>query len=172
MYPRWDEESSRYGYWGRDGWAIGPQFAYAHRFVSGYAAVDLVDGRFGLLGTDGTLHSLDAICGGRTPIQEESSSVDFLDLESEPSRYAAVRTEARGRREWGLIDTSLAYRPLPDEVFSAATDVRPYGEYVVLFARAAEPTSRSAGCSTSARCDWNSRSSIPGSILRENRSGW
>ena len=28
---------------------------------------------------------------------------------------------------------SLAYRPLPDEGFSEATDVRPYGEYVVLF---------------------------------------
>lgn len=133
MYPRKDEASGRYGYWGRDGWAIDPQFAYAHRFLSGYAAVDLVDGRFGLLGTDGTLHPLDAICGGRTPIKEEYSSIAFLDLESEPSRYAAVRTEARGRREWGLIDTSLAYRPLPDEVFSAATDVRPYGEYVVLF---------------------------------------
>jgi WG containing repeat len=135
MYPRRDDTSGRYGYWGRDGWAIRPQFGYAHRFLRGYAAVNLVDGSCGLIGRDGAFLPPDSICGGRTPVQQEYPSftfTGFVDLESEPSRYAAVCTMDRGRRQWGLIDTTLAYRPLPDDVFRVATDVRPYGEYIVI----------------------------------------
>ncbi len=133
MYPRRDDGSGRYGYWGRDGWAIRPQFTYAHRFLSGYAAVETTDGRDGLIGKDGAFFPLDAIIGGRTPIREEFSPfAGFVDFNSEPSRYAAVCTVNRGQREWGLIDTSLLYRPLPEEVSAAATDVRPYGDHLVL----------------------------------------
>jgi hypothetical protein len=133
MVPRRDEESGRYGFWGRDGWAVAPQFGYAHNFLSGYAAVDGVDGRPGLIGMQGTFLPLEEICGGRTPVREESSSfTGFVDLDSQPSRHASVCTEDRGRRAWGLIDTSLTYTPLPDEVFSGATGVSPFGEYVVI----------------------------------------
>ena len=134
MYPRREEGSDRYGYWARNGWAIDPQFCYAHTFVSGYAAVELADGRYGLIETDGTLHPLDAICGGRTPIRDEEIScfTGFGDCDSQPSRYATVWTENRGRREWGLIDTNLAYRPLADDVFSTADHVKTCGDYVVV----------------------------------------
>src|SRR5712672_2388153 len=114
MYPRWDDESGRYGYWGDAGWVIHPQFAYAHDFVHGYASVDLLDGRYGLLGRDGTVHDVHAICGGRRPVREELQFfTGFSDLSS---RYAAICTGNRRRHEWGLIDTSLTYRPLPNEV--------------------------------------------------------
>jgi hypothetical protein len=129
MYPRRDDGSDLYGYWGRDGWAIGPQFDYATGFVSGYAAVRLADGRSGLIGKDGKIVLLEAICDGRKPIREEFSFFTGFDANS---HYAKVCTGNRRRREWGLIDTSLAYRSLPAEVFSGATHVRPYGEYVVL----------------------------------------
>ena len=40
----------------------------------------------------------------------------------------------KGRRhQWGLIDTSLNYRPLPDNVFSKITGVRPHVEHVEFY---------------------------------------
>jgi WG containing repeat len=147
MYPRRDEVSGRYGYWGRDGWAVVPQFDYANAFVNGYGAVDLGDGRRGLIVKDGTLLPLEEICDGRTPVKTDWSAPDcfcftgFDYFESQPSRYAQVRTEARGRRflglkrrgrEWGLIDRSLAYIPLPNDAFSEVTDFNIYGDYVVI----------------------------------------
>jgi hypothetical protein len=134
MYPRQDDRSGLYGYWDRDRWAIHPQFGYAHRFVSGYAAVDLIDGRSCLIGVDGRLFPLDAICGGRTPIQDEDHSfTGFGGYESQPPRYAVVWTENGGQREWGLIDSRLTYRSLPYDVFTAATTVRACAEHVVIF---------------------------------------
>jgi WG containing repeat len=131
MYPRRDDGSGLYGYWGSGGWVIDPRFDYACRFYSGYAAVRLVNQRYGLIGKDRTFHPLDAICGGRKPIRDKFFS-GFVDFNSGPSRYASVCTANRGRREWGLIDTSLTYKPLPNEVFSAMTGARPYGNHVVL----------------------------------------
>ncbi len=138
MYPRKDDDSGLYGYWGRDSWAIHPQFDYACSFASGYAAVRQVDGRSGLIGKDGMCLLLENICGGRTPLLADRSSPNsfyftgFGYFDSQPLRYAVVSTDDHGRREWGLIDTSLAYRPLPDKVFSEALSVIPYGEYVVI----------------------------------------
>ena len=45
--------------------------SHGHRFVSGYAAVDMVDGRYGLIDAEGYFSRWRAICGGRTPVQEE-----------------------------------------------------------------------------------------------------
>ena len=133
MYPRKDESTGRYGFWGRDDWVIAPEFEYASAFINGYAAIRLVDGSDGLIGTDGTIHSVAAICGGRTPIREEFSSFTGFDsLHGQPSRSTPIRTGNRWRREWGLIDTSLAYRPLTHKAFSRATTLRISGEYVVL----------------------------------------
>jgi hypothetical protein len=133
MYPRRDDASDLYGYWERDGWAIRPQFAYAHTFRNGYAAVSLVDDLSGLIGMDGKLLPLDAICCGRTPFRDEFTFfTGFGDFDLQVSQYADVCTENRGRREWGLVDTSLTYRPLPDEVFSGVTSVKVCGEYLVL----------------------------------------
>jgi hypothetical protein len=134
MYPRQDDRSGLYGYWGRDRWAIHPQFGYAHRFVNGYAAVDLVDGRSCLIGVDGRHFPLDAICCGRTPIQDEDWSFSgFGGYESQPPRYAVVWTEDGGQRECGFIDSQLTYRPLPNDVFTAAATVRPCAEHLVIF---------------------------------------
>jgi hypothetical protein len=58
MYPRRDEQSELYGDWASGGRALGPQFASSNNFRNGYDAVDLVDGRHGLIRTDGTLLSL------------------------------------------------------------------------------------------------------------------
>jgi WG containing repeat len=138
MYPRKDHKTGRYGYRVRDGWAIQPQFGYANNFVNGHAAVDLLDGRRAFLRPDGTLLSLKEICGGRTPVQTDWSAPDcfcfsgFHYFESQSSRYMTVRTEIRRRRAWGLIDTSLAYIPLPDEVFAQIDQVQPYGEYLIV----------------------------------------
>jgi hypothetical protein len=82
---------------------------------------------------DGRVHPLDSICGGRSPIQDEGYSfTGFGGYDSLPPRYAAVRTVNGGQHEWGLIDTSLTYRRLPDDVFTAATVARPCAEHVVL----------------------------------------
>src|SRR5262245_39606637 len=102
MYARQDDRSGLYGYWRHGRWAVRPQFRYAHRFVSGYAAVNLNDGRPGLLGLDGRLLALDAICGGRTPVVDEDDSfTGFGGYDSQTPRYAAIRTVKGGRHEWG-----------------------------------------------------------------------
>ena len=138
MYPRKDDETDRYGYWVRDGWAIPPQFRYAHNFVNGYAAVDLIDEHRALLRPDGTLLSLEEICGGRTLVPTDWDAPDcfsftgFDHFESRSSRYAIVRTESRGRREWGLIDTNLVYIPLSDEVFAKIDRVQIHGEHLII----------------------------------------
>jgi hypothetical protein len=134
MYPRQDYQSGLYGYWDRKTWAIQPEYKYAHRFVEKYAAVDMVDGRSCLIGIDGRHFPLDAICNGRTPIQDDAHSFSgFSGYESQSPRYAVVWTESDGHREWGLIDSRLNYAPLPDDVFTSATTVRPCGKHVVLF---------------------------------------
>jgi hypothetical protein len=174
MYPRRDDRSGRYGYWSRDRWAIGPQFSYAHNFVSGYAAVTLLGGGYGLIGKDDrTLVNLEAICGGRKPVQEELYSfAGFGVFDSQPSNYATICTVNHGRREWGLIDTSLTYRPLPNEVFSKAAGVNTCGNTSWSPRRAAEAASRGMGSLTSATCDWSFQSSIHVFTIRANRYGW
>lgn len=147
MYPRRDEASGRYGYWGRGGWTVAPQFDYANAFVNGYGAVELRGGRPRLITTDGTLLRLEEICEGRTPVKTNWAAPDcfcftgFGCFESQLARYAQVRTEARKRwfrglerrrREWGLIDKSLAYIRLPDDPFSEVTDFNIYGDYIVI----------------------------------------
>jgi hypothetical protein len=145
MYPRRDDKSGLYGYWADGGWFIDPRFEYAHTFQSGYAVVQLNNVRYGLIGKDGTVHPLDGICGGRTPIRNEYSFSGFVDWNDEPSRYAAVCTNDRGRRQWGLIDTSLSYIPLPDEVVAKATRVASCGEYVVVVCKSRREQERSCG---------------------------
>lgn len=130
MYRRRDEKSGHYGYWGRDRWVIDPQFDYTFNFYDGYAAVRLHDGHYGLITMDGAIRPLDAICGGRTPIREEFSFSGFASSIVGLPRYAPVQTEDGGHRQWGLIDTSLAYLPLPDDVFSGAASLSPCGDHI------------------------------------------
>ena len=136
MYPRRDDGSGLYGYWRGAGWAITPGFAYANAFQGGYAAVQLLDGRPCLVSTDGARHPLEAICGGKPVDDEEFSFSGFGGYDSLPPSYAAACIVRGRRREWGLIDLHLNYRPLPRDVFDGAEYVRPCGERVVIHRKA------------------------------------
>jgi hypothetical protein len=132
VYPRRDARTDRYGFLKHDGWVIDPQYAYAHPFQNGYAAVLFGDGQPGLITADGTPIPLKSLCSGRVPVGDESISfAGFHDHDSQTSRYAAICTARWGRREWGLIDTSLGYTPLPNEVFGKATYAVSAGEYIL-----------------------------------------
>ncbi len=134
MYPRQDEKSELYGYWSAGDWVISPRFAYAHRFKSGYAAVSLDDTHEALIGLDRSLHPLEEICG-RPLVREDdggSSFCGFGDYDSEPSDHAMVCLQNRRQIEWGLIDTSLTYRPLPADVFSTVTYASPFNDRILM----------------------------------------
>lgn len=135
MYPRRDKRSGHYGYWASNGWAVPPKFSYAAPFFSGYARVKLIDGQVALLTKDGTLLLLEELCGGRPICRDESVTfAGFMDWDTRPTRYAGVCTVGNGTREWCLLDTSLAYRPLPADVFSDASVVGVYGHHLIFLA--------------------------------------
>lgn len=135
MYPRQDDRTGLYGFWDRDGWAVHPQFGYAHRFVSGHAAVDLVDGRSGLIRSDGRILLLDEICGGKESIQDEHYSFTGFGggYQSLSPRYAVVRTKNGAQPKWGLLDSQLNFRPLTHDAFTTAATVKACTEHVVIF---------------------------------------
>lgn len=134
MYPRRDDRTGLYGFWGRDGWAVHPQFKYAYGFAGGYAAVRLTDGRSGLMGLDGKIILLDEICGGRTPIQDDRHYFSGFgdDYQSPDPPYAVVWTKNGARCECGLIDKQLNYRPLLHDAFTDANAVRVCAEHVAV----------------------------------------
>lgn len=131
MYPRRDAVSGLYGFWGTNAWVIEPQYDFACHFSSGYAEVRRVDQEFGLIGKDGTFYSVKEICTGRTLVSDEFFN-GFVDFNEGESKYACVCTETRRGREWGLIDTNLVYKPLPLDSRLPLTNIRVYGEYLVL----------------------------------------
>ncbi len=132
MIPRRDHETGLYGFWSGSAWVVEPCFGYAHNFNKGYAAVKLSDNSYGLVGKNGEVRDISAICGGRTPVWDGFSFSGFVDFQSESSLYAPIRTLNHGQLEWGLIDTSLAYRPLPGDEFYGVSSIISCGDFVIL----------------------------------------
>jgi hypothetical protein len=131
VYPLRDPESELYGFWSYDKWAIPPRFAYAHGFHHGFAAVRTTEDRHALIEAGGTLHDLRSVCGGRLPVGESFSG--FIDGNSDPYDFAIVPTGDAGRPEWGLIDRTLTYTPLPAAAFRGVTAAQCHGDHIVLW---------------------------------------